>query len=394
MGRPKTGKIIARGENTWRLYWELGDDAETGKRRQKTETFHGTKEEARKFWRKRQAEIDAGKHPQRAKGMTVADLMTRWMADALPTRKLAPKTLEQYRDVTRLYIIPTLGDVTLERLTPLDLQKSLRSWMESPRRDGRPGTLSPTTVRTTYIVLRSALKQALLWELIDRNPADRVPIPPKAAYTPTVWDSEAVKSFLAVAEDHRWGAGFRLGLFCGLRRGEILGLQWGDINWEEGSVIIRRARIHVKGTGEVFNPTKRERQRIVVLDAVSLAWLERRREYAEAERRAAGELYHDHGLVIQTALGTPVATRNFNRSFDTLCQHAGVPKIRLHDLRHTHGTALHEAGVDLKTIQQRLGHSSIGITAKYYLHPGLGPQADAVDRLARQWENGPKNGPK
>lgn len=328
---------------------------------------------------------------------TVADLMRQWITEALPTQDLAPKTLEQYRDVTRLYIIPALGSRRLDQLTPLDLQRAIRTWLEAPRRDGRPGTLSPTTVRTTYIVLRAALRQAAAWELIQRNPADRVPIPSKAPYTATVWDVAAIRQFLATAAQHRWGVGFRLGLVGGLRRGEILGLGWDDIDWDHGTLRIHRTRTHIKGEGERFGPTKRNRQRLVVLDTETITWLERRRTYADAEREAAGNLYQDHGLVIQTAVGTPVGTRNFNRAFDILCGQSGVPKIRLHDLRHSHGTALHEAGVDLRTIQDRLGHSSLTITSELYLHPSLAPQKEAVERL-QEWmdadADGPEKGPK
>lgn len=394
MGRPKTGKLLARGDNTWRLYWELGDDAETGKRRQKTETFHGTKEEARKYWRKRQAEIDAGKHHPRPKGVTVADLTARWMSDFLPTQNLRASTVAHYRDYADRYVVPTLGSMVLTRLTPPDVQRALAGWLAQPRRQGSTGPLSPTTVHKIYRLLRAILDQGVEWELLDANPVRKVKPPTMGDYHPQIWDAQAIRAFMGAASQHRWGVGFRLGLFGGLRRGEILGLRWGDVDWDTGTLILRHTLVNVPGQGDIpETPKTKAGWRTVVIDAESLNWLHRRRAYAAADARAAGEVYRDHGYVLQTSVGTPVMTRNFNRTFDELCDKVGVPRIRLHDLRHTHGTVLHEAGVDMKTIQVRLGHSSIGVTSKFYVHPGLAPQQDAMARFD-DWLNGPKNGPK
>lgn len=391
MARPKTGKIVARGPNTWRLYWELGEDPATGKRRQKTSTFHGTKEAARKQWRKIQAEIDQGRHvTSTPRGMTVRQWFQQWLTEDLPHRAQPPRptTLQQYRDMTRWHIDPLLGDLLLTQVSPTAVQQAIATWATQPRRDGRAGTLSPTTVRTAFIVLRAGLQRAVELALLDQNPAARVKPPTKAAFQPQVWDAAAIRQFFAVARDHRWGVGYRLALLGGLRRGEILGLRWSAIDWDHGTITISETRVHVRGHDQVSQPKTATGFRRVVLDAETVAWLALRREQARLEQAAAGDAYADAGYVLQTALGRPIMTRNFLRAFAQLCAKAGVPRIRLHDLRHTHGTALHAAGVDLKTIAERLGHSQIAITAQYYVHPGLGPQAEAVRRLQVHWKTG------
>jgi integrase len=404
MARPKTGKLVARGPNTWRLFWELGPDPQTGKRRQKTETFHGTKEAARKYWRKVQAEIDAGRvgaEPEQ----TVAEYLQWWETTVLPTRQVRPTTRVSYHQLIQDYVVPALGTVPVTRLDPAAVQRALGHWLTQPRRDGRPGVLSPTTVQRIVAILREALNDAVRTGVIDRNPCLQVPLPKAADFQPTVWDADAVRRFLAVAAEHRWGVGFRLGLLAGLRRGEILGLRWEDIDWTQGVLTIRRALVHVRGQGDVLGPVKTARgYRQVALDADTVAWLRARQQRAEAEAAAAGALYRDHGHVLQTGTGTPVGTRNFDRTFDRLCRQAGVPRIRLHDLRHTHGTALYAAGVDLKTISDRLGHSQIRVTADLYVRPQLTRQTDAVARLTQQWglnapdapasSHGPELGPK
>lgn len=397
MSRPKSQSIAARGENTWRLTWEIGLDPTTHKRRQRRETFHGTKTAAGKRWRTVQAELDKGRHPLPDRHSPILiDYLTRWLA-YLPSQNRKPTTIQNYTDLIKTRIAPVLGTKTLNQLTPLDIQHAVQQWSTSPRQDGKPGHLSPTTVRTCYNILRAALNQAVAWELIERNPATRIKPPAKNEFHPEIWDKAAVERFLPIARIDRYGIGFILALFAGLRRGEILGLRWIDIDWEHAVLSIRKQRVKVGGTDQDSTPKSQSSIRAIVVDEQVLSELHTHQLRQNQERALAREHYRDHGLVLQTVLGTPVSTRNLDRSFARAIARAQVPAIRLHDSRHTHGTTLHEAGVDLKTIADRMGHSQISITAKFYLHPNLEPQQKAAKALREQWneqnrrDNNPDN---
>lgn len=386
MPRPKTQSIASRGPNTWRLTWELGVDAQ-GKRRQRRATFHGSKAAAGKYWRTVQAELDQQKppaFPTPSASPTLAQYWEQWLAAmrALPRK---PTTLRQYQDIGRLYWLPRCGSWPLDQLTPRALQRVLGELAQAPRQDGKPGTLSPTTVNRCYVILHTALQQAVAWDLLPANPLDKVPTPAKADYRAHVWDAATVQQFLAATEADPLRIAYLLALYAGLRRGEIVGLRWVDVDWDHHTLTITQQRVKVGGTDQFSTPKTAKGQRVIAVGRQLTEALRQQWARQQTQRQLYAAAYQDHGLVCQTKLGTPIGTRNLNRAFARAIAQAGVPAIHLHELRHTHGTELFEAGVDLKTIADRMGHSQISTTAKLYVHPGLDLQTKAAEMLEGRW---------
>ncbi len=406
MPRPKSQSIAPRGANTWRLTWELGPDPTTGKRRQRRETFHGTKTAAAKHWRTVQAELD--QHPGQsapatipatpATSATLTAFWAQWIA-ALDPQQYSPNTLRQYQDAGRLHVLPRLGMLTLSQLTPMIIQHMLLALAQAPRQDGKPGTLSPTTIHGVAVILHTALAQAVEWDLLPANPCDRVKTPPTGHYQASIWDDATVQRFLQGTAHDPYGIAYCLALYAGLRRGEILGLRWADIDWDARTLTLTQQRVKAKGAdGRYHDQFARLKSahgyRTIACGAVLMDSLRDQQTRQDQDRTAAGDDYEDHGLVCQTAIGHPVSLRHLNRAFARAMRRLDAPHIHLHEMRHTHGTALFEAGVDLKTIADRMGHSQISTTAKLYLHPSITPQEKAAELLDRQWsQESPANGP-
>lgn len=375
--------LRALGPRKWQLRWYLGP-TETGGERYAYETFSGTRREAERRWaeedlRRRQGgSVDAGR-------LTVGALLDRWLSDHQAGR-VRPATLESYTYLIRIYLKPTLGAIPLRRLNVLDVQRAVRGWADGPRRDGRPGHPSARTVHYALAVLRAALQDAMRWRLISTNPA-ALAEPPRASQPERRWwSADETAHFLAETADRYGAIGWQLAILLGLRKGEVLGLRWGDIDWEKGLVHVRQVRLDPRRNGgAAFGPPKTDRgRRTLVADSDTLALLKSHRQAQRVQRIAAGPGWEDHDLVVATGLGRPWNARNLNRSFYQAIKASGAPAIRFHDLRHTHASLLRAAGVDFRVIADRLGHVQVSFTAETYAHADLADQRHAVDALRVQ----------
>jgi integrase len=249
--------------------------------------------------------------------------------------------------------------------------------------------LAPRTVRGVHTVLRQALSDAVAWQRLPRNPADRAKPPSLASLgeiPPRTWSARELDDFLSHVRDDRLYAAWRVGAMTGLRRGELLGLDWDAVDLDAGRLAITRTLIEGKGAPRFSEPKTKRGRRSVALDDGTVEALREHRERQLDERVAWGPAYHDHGLVFCREDGTPLWPRTFSRSFDHHVRAAGLPKIRLHDLRHTHATLALEAGVHPKVVQERLGHATIAITLDTYSHAIPALQEDAR-RRSRRYSN-------
>lgn len=247
-----------------------------------------------------------------------------------------------------------------------------------------PG-LKPRTVRYIHTILHAAFRDAVRWGRIEINPADRADPPSaKSAKSPEmkVWAGDELATFLEMLVGDRYRAPFLFLATTGCRRGEALGLRWSDVDFDRGVVSIRQQL-----TSSGFKPsTKTDRPRVIELDRETAAALKAWRAVQAEERLLLGEAYEDSGLVFCLPDGRPYNPERFSREFERRVTRPPfkehVPRIRLHDLRHTWATLALIAGVDVKIVSERLGHSSPLITWQTYQHVVVGMQTDAAERVA------------
>lgn len=314
-----------------------------------------------------------------AHGMTLARFIrTRW----LPARqdRLRPTTFYRYRQMTELYVLPRLGRVPLRRLTIADLQGLYKTLRVSGGHDGRP--LSPKTVLNAHQVLRTALGDAERQGLVTRNVA-RMMDPPCYGTAPeqSCWNQGELRTFLQVVAQHRLAPALWLTAMTGMRRGEVLGLRWSDIDLAARRLSLQRS-VTCTGYRVHTTPTKtRTSRRPIDLDATTIEVLV---DWRAAQARELGSDERDRAVFTRQN-GEPLHPHVLSQTFERVLtdRAAGLPRIRLHDLRHTHATLLLKAGVPIKVVSERLGHASPAFTMSVYQHVLPGMQREAADTFAR-----------
>jgi integrase len=321
--------------------------------------------------------------PERA---TLGEYLTqRW----LPAQRsqLKATTFHSYRRTIELHVVPTLGHVPLARLAPEDLDALYGRLLESGRRNASgdgPG-LSPASVRYIHRILRKALGDAVRKGTIVRNPASLAD-PPKRSTTKgregemRVWTAAQLQTFLASLDGQRLEPAFVLAAHTGMRRGEVAGLRWGDLDLDAKLIHIRQAAVVVNYELRLTDvKTANGRRTIDVNDDVVRALQAWRRTQAE-ERLLLGAGYDDHDLVFARPDGTPTHPEVISRTFDRIVVRTGLSRIRFHDVRHTHASLLLKAGVPVKVVSERLGHATPGFTLDVYgwVLPGMQAEAAAV----------------
>jgi integrase len=365
------GRIVKRSRSSWTVVVDLGNDPVTGRRRQFSRAVRGPKREAEAELVRLLHDRDSG--VERPVGrITVGAYLDQWLRDYVEP-SLAPKTIATYRDVIRVHFVPTLGSLELTALRPSHIQSLYTRML---------GRLSPRSVLRYHQILHAALRQAVRWQLLVRNPADAVE-PPRAprreirATTP-----EQARAAMAAADATPIGAFVRLALLTGMRRGELLGLRWADVDLAGGTLHIQQTAQRITGQGIVFRqPKTRLSRRSVALSSDAVAALRQHRVRQAEARLLAGPAYADGDLVFATSIGTPMEPGNLLRAWYDVTATAGLPGLRLHDLRHAHATLMLGQGVHPKIVSERLGHASVNITLDTYSHVMPGLQAAAAEAL-------------
>lgn len=308
--------------------------------------------------------------------LTVSELLAQWLQDC-EARGLRPKTLASYRQIVRAYLDPGLGKIKVADLRPEHIRKLLA--------DLTARKMSPATIRYARTLLHAALRLAMAMDLVGRNVTD--PVRPPRARRPEVHPPGPVDiaKLLDEARADRLEALWTLAVYSGCRPGELLALQWQDIDWGGGRLAIRHTLTKVAGASAVLAEPKTARgRRTINLSSEALDALRRHRQRQGEERRTLGAAYQDGDLVFCSRTGTPLQPRNVVRSFKRLLRRSGMPEtIRLYDLRHAHATALLAAGVHPKVASERLGHASVSLTLDTYTHSVQGLDADAAARVQR-----------
>lgn len=308
-------------------------------------------------------------------------ILETWLPAAQPTIKQT--TYEGYRRALRRHVVER--PIGLRRLQQVDGPSLNKLYQLLLTGDATHEPISPKTARGVAAILHRVYKDAMRWQIVSRNPVEDSD-PPKAL-TPVemrTFSNAELLQFLDAASEHRHaGLWWILGT-TGMRRGEALGLRWSDIDLERREIRVVRALVPVEG-GRAWSTTKTKAgKRIVFFDEDCLAALKTHRARQLREKLALGDGYHDDDLVTCQADGRSVGPNRISEQFGRLVARAGLPAIRLHDLRHTYATLALEAGVHPRVVQEQLGHSHVSVTLGIYSHVDVKMRSSAVDLMAAQ----------
>jgi integrase len=364
------GGITKRGDGRWMGQADLG--WQDGKRRRKS-LYGRTKSEV-------QGKLRETLH-RKAHGMppvpeqeTVGTFLRRWLD--IKKEGVRQRTWTRYEQIVRAHLLPNLDRIRLAQLTPQDVAECLRRVKVSG---------SAYMARGARDVLRTALNQALRWELVSRNVAVLTDPPRHRTREITPLTPRQAGTLLAAVAGHRLEALITVALGLGLRQGEALGLRWEeDVDLEAGTLSVQQTLVRAGREPRFEEPKTDRSRRTITMPSVVAAALRRHRTRQLEEQLAAGPEWHPSGLVFTTPIGTPIDRGRLHGTFKAILRSAGLPDIRYHDLRHTAATLLLVQGVDMRTIMATLGHSRISQTMDLYAHmmPTLrGHAAEQMDAI-------------
>ena len=378
------GHIVQRGKRYYAVVYE-GTDPATGKRIRRWYAAGETRRSAEKLLTEIVKRVHDGDYraPDR---ITLGTYLTeRW----LPTKRaqLRRSTFDSYQRNVENHVVPRIGEVRLQKLTAEDLDEFYAKLLVNGKLNGDRAGLSVKTVRYIHGILRKALADAHRKGTVTRNVADLAD-PPKLSSAPKrhmkEWTADQLREFLTHINQHRLYPAFYLAASTGMRRGEVLGIRWEDIDLDGKRLSVRQAVLNVAYKIEISDVKTTTSRRTVDLDPRTVAVLRAWHKAQLEERIALGLRPTDDSLVFADPDGSPIHPDPYRLTFNRLVAGAEVPRIRLHDLRHTHATILLKAGIPAKVVSERLGHSNVAFTMSVYQHILPGMQADAAHIFDRE----------
>jgi integrase len=359
-------KEVRRGR--FRIVVEAGKDPATGKRKRIVRYFEGRKSEAEDYMAELLAQVNTGTYVKPTR-ITVAEWLKQWIDSRTD---LAPKTQEDYRSYIEKHLIPALGAIPLDQLQPMHIDEYKKKELAKK--------LSANSVNRYLTVLHAALKHAVEMRLLRDNPASHVRRPKVAKKEPRALSMEELQQLLAALEkDVLLYRVCMFTAFTGLRRSEVLGLKWANVDLADGAVYVRETRQRLKGRWVEKGPKSDAGLRRVPLSSTLVAMLKNIR--AEQEARRGQPDYHNEDLVFCQPNGKPIWPSNFERRFRKAADAAGFPDFTFHGLRHTFATLLLKDGAYINVVQRLLGHEKPSTTIDLYGHALPGLQQEAVAKL-------------
>ncbi|WP_309226646.1 MULTISPECIES: tyrosine-type recombinase/integrase [unclassified Mycolicibacterium] len=425
------GSVFQRGTRWYYKFRAPDPDAATGRYPWITKGGFRTEKEAWKACRDAMRTADDGRvvHPT---ARSVAQFLDEWFAGVQPT--LDATTWQNWKDYARLYVAPRIGGERLQQLdepqllklygallsegrikpdhdsvmyaywakrtaegeppTPKDVSESCGTTIHAARAAVRryksgivpkrrsPG-LAPKTVRNIHTMIHRALADAVAWKYISDNPASNIKPPKKPRSRRPVWNAQQIQTFLKSIQDDRFAALFLLELTTGVRRGQICGLKWADVDLNAALITVHDNRVVVAGRavdkagGKTVNADQ-----TIAIDRATVAALRQWRIHQDGERTFFGRDYKTGDYVFTFEDGRPPHPDSIRQRFDRLAASAGLARITFHDLRHSYATGALKAGINPKVVSERIGHSDVGYFLQTYAHVSLDDDREAAEKAA------------
>ncbi len=384
------GHIAKKGNRYYAVVYE-GIDPASGKPRHRWHAAGETRKGAEKVLGDLVKRMHDGDYRSPDK-ITLGDyLLERW----LPSKRtrVKPSTASAYERNIRLHINPNIGRIPLQKLQPEDLDELYVKLLTEGKRNGTGGGLSAKSVRNVHATIQSALSDATRKGTVFRNVAD-IADPPsisRSGRSMNVWTGDQLRTFLETIASHELYPLYFLSATTGMRRGEIAGLRWSNVDLGAARLTVNQQIVSVEYELVEDDLKTASSRRTIDLDEQTLGMLRRHRRGQLEERMATGRR-GDDGFVFAKPDGSPIHPDLVSQTFQRFMAQSDLPKIRLHDLRHTHATILLQQNVHPKVVSERLGHSSIAFTMTVYQHVMPGMQAEAAATFgAAVFGSGPLN---
>jgi len=329
-----------------------------------------TKKEARQILQTLLRELDDGTFIAPS-DLTVAEYLESWLADVV-RHQVGARTRDRYEGIVRTHLIPRLGIVKLSALRPDQVQRCYAEMLNSG--------LQAASVRKAHVVLHSALRHAVRMRLITRNPSDDLMLPKVRRPEIKALTDEEIGAMLVAAEGTRVAVPLLVLVSLGVRRGELLALQWEDADLEARTISVRRTLEESSAGVHLKEPKTARSSRTIALPASTVAALRTHHAAQQRARLAADAEFNRLDLVFPGPDGEPWRPSTFAAACRRVFKKAGLT-CRLHDLRHTHATMLLRQGVHPKVVQERLGHANVSITLDIYSHCTANMQQEAAEKI-------------
>lgn len=361
---------------TWQITIELPKDPITGKRIRKYKTVEGTKKEAERAMHEYIRELEKGYYVTDSK-ITINEWIDTWL-DVYITPNVSPTTLSRYQGMIKRYIKPIIGSMQVQNLNTLAVQAWVNGLKTSPS-SGKP--MAAATIKHAYHVLKGSMDKAVLAGIISRTPCAGIMLPKGQKKAAVIYNEAQIQQLIGAAKGTEMELVIDMELCLGLRRGELLGLWWQDIDWDKKQVHIVRNRVVVNGKSVVKEPKTANSVRIIDMPDQLVQKLRKHKLTCTGNRMRLGSAYIDSDYIIVHPDGRPIYPEYLSQMLTKLQKKANLPQCRFHDLRHLCATIMLLQGVNVKVAQERLGHKDISTTMNIYSHVLPSSARDAAEKI-------------
>jgi integrase len=359
-----------------------GELTERDERRRETKAGFATQRECQAAMNKLLVAVEQHNYQAPTKASVREYLVKEWLPAVRAT--IRPTTYNSYVQHVECHVVPHIGSVKLAQLSGSQVNALYAKLAESGKKNAKHG-LSPLTIHHVHSCLHKAMKDAIRWGQIARNPLDAAD-PPRQRGDGTkemrTWSIEQLRAFLDAAADDRLSSLWHTIAMTGMRRGEAIGLRWSDVDLENGRLSVRRALIPTNREVVVSEPKTAKGRRVIAIDPTTVEVLKTQAARQLEEQKEWDDAWIDSGLLFTRENGEALDPESVSRYFRLAVKNSMLPQIRLHDLRHTHATLALQAGIHPKVVSERLGHATISITLDTYSHAIPAMQEEAAALIA------------